>query len=78
MELSSTAPEQFFITMVAFLGIFDILSFMTRPPGNLFHFLFAMGLCIVKAPIYFSGIAHLRERGGDLSWASRGFTAGGE
>lgn len=30
-------------------------------------------LAFLKAPIYFSGLAALRERGGDLNWASRGF-----
>lgn len=57
-----------------FSGIFDLLGLMRSklPP----QIVIAMILMVLKAPIYFSTLAHLRERGGELAWASRGFTGG--
>lgn len=70
-ELPSTACLQFFLSIVLFSGVFDIINmlFGSRSAGIVFGVI----LALLKAPIYFSGLASLRERGGDLAWASRGF-----
>jgi hypothetical protein len=57
----------------ATMGIFDILNLLSRPPPGLLAPLFAVILTVLKLPIYLSGTAHLRERGGELAWSSRGF-----
>lgn len=75
-ELPSTNCLQFFLSIVLFSGVFDLIFiiFGMRGPSIILGAI----LALLKAPIYFSGLASLRERGGDLAWASRGFGAFGQ
>lgn len=54
-----------------FSGLFDIIFIIGGMRGA--HVVLGVILALLKAPIYFSGLAALRDRGGDLAWANRGF-----
>lgn len=77
MELSTTGCEQFFLSMDMISGIFDLLSIASPMPGVVSRIV-ALIVLFLKVPIYLSGVVHLRERGGDLTWSSRGFAPAGE
>ena len=70
-ELPSTQCLQFFLSIVLFSGVFDIIFIIGGMRGA--HVVLGVILALLKAPIYFSGLAALRDRGGDLAWANRGF-----
>lgn len=59
-----------------FSGVFDLIFIIFGMRGA--SVVLGVILALLKAPIYFSGLASLRDRGGDLAWASRGFGAFGQ
>ncbi|GMK53760.1 hypothetical protein CspeluHIS016_0103460 [Cutaneotrichosporon spelunceum] len=72
-ELTSTAPQQFFLTMIIFTGLFDLFNLFGSSFG--LHTIVAFIVMCLKVPIYVSGLTSLRNRGGEITWASQGFAS---
>ncbi|BEJ14115.1 hypothetical protein CspHIS471_0312890 [Cutaneotrichosporon sp. HIS471] len=70
-ELTSTAPQQFFLTMLVFTGLFDFFNLFREGFG--FRTLVAFIIMCLKVPIYMGGLTSLRNRGGEIAWGSQGF-----
>jgi uncharacterized membrane protein YgcG len=67
VELTKTQ----FLLLIPSSLLFDILILFTRPLG-LFTYLASILLLILKAPIFFSGLTKLKERGGELTFGGFG------
>ncbi|CAK9780498.1 hypothetical protein CC85DRAFT_283439 [Cutaneotrichosporon oleaginosum] len=70
-ELTSTAPQQFFLTMVVFTGLFDFINLLGN--GFTIRTIVAFIVMCLKVPIYMGGLTSLRNRGGEIAWGSQGF-----
>jgi len=66
--------EKQFLILILFTAVFDIYILITHPLSG-FVKLVTLLLALLKLPIFFTCLAQLRERGGDLFWgqASAGF-----
>ncbi|KAK4684976.1 hypothetical protein P7C73_g5179, partial [Tremellales sp. Uapishka_1] len=64
MHSSTTIFRQFLMLLLSSF-LFDAFEFLFSPPSG-FMYLFFILLFLLKIPIFFSGLARLRERGGDL------------
>lgn len=61
-----------FLSLLLFSAIFDVYTLLTHSLHG-FVLLISFLLLLAKGPIFFSCLAQLRERGGDLQWGQGGW-----
>ncbi|RSH90962.1 hypothetical protein EHS25_010138 [Saitozyma podzolica] len=64
---TSTEPLRLFLMFLAFSTIFDVLSILSGESSGLI-FILAIIILVLKAPIFYSCMNSLRNRGSDLRW----------
>ncbi|CAD6582221.1 MAG: hypothetical protein TREMPRED_003239 [Tremellales sp. Tagirdzhanova-0007] len=69
---SSNNPFRQFLSLTVFTAVFDLFALFTHPLSGLIT-LVTFLLVILKLPIFFSCLAQLRERGGDLQFGQGSF-----